>query len=237
MLFCLNVLIKVFSIDIKLISLFLFYAVVNLLCIDIGQCGFLILKKIDKTLSKDIKLKTQQQNQQKGQSKQRQEDSLSVLKEKMTTEGVEVGGRYWNEVISEYNRSDNKTDFTVEWQIDKDRHNELDIKPINDKQKEDERILAENEVHQRQLEENRQKELEQENIRRQEKQQEQALKYEQQLKQAKEEEKKRKQEKINEKRGISDEKSKKTQNNKGKSKACEKMLNASGGRSTNQSGR
>ena len=111
-----------------------------------------------------------QNNQSKSKNQSRHNvDPKAVLISKMTAEGVESGGRYWNEVVSEFNRSDNKTEFVKDWQIDHTRHNDLDIKPLNDKQKEDERALAENEEHQRQLEENQRKQQEQENTRLQEK--------------------------------------------------------------------
>ena len=139
-----------------------------------------VLEKIENTLNKDIKLKKNQQNQQNNQSHRRREekqtseskdDSFAVLTGKMTAEGVEQGGRYWNEVVSEYNKSDNKNDFATNWQIDNTLRNDLDIRHQNDKQREDERLLAENEEHQRQELENQQKQQEQANYLKQQEQQ------------------------------------------------------------------
>jgi len=139
-----------------------------------------ILKKIEKILEKDIQLKIQQQrsNRQtrgRGRGQGRSGggggggDPKDALISKMTSEGIESGGRYWNEVMSDYERSTNKNEFVKNWQIDNDRHNELDIKPINDKQREDERALAENEEHQRQEQEKQlRQQQEQEEIRQQE---------------------------------------------------------------------
>jgi hypothetical protein len=169
-----------------------------------------ILKKIENTLNKDIKLKENQQKQQNKQSHRRREekqtseskdDSFAVLTGKMTAEGVEQGGRYWNEVVSEYNKSDNKNDFATNWQIDNTLRNDLDIRHQNDKQREDERFLAENEEHQRQELENQRKQQEQENICKQE-QQEIKKQQEEKARQAEQEKQNREREKIQEKRGI-----------------------------------
>lgn len=171
-----------------------------------------ILKKINNTLKKDIKLKKQAYQQKRGQKRnQDRVDPKDILISKMTTEGIESGGRYWNEVLGEFNRSDNKMSFAISWQIDKDRHNELDIKPINDKQREDERALAENKEHQKQIEENKRKQQEQEDIRQQEKQLELMLKKQEQARQQEEERKKKERDKILEKRGLKEEE-KKSQN-------------------------
>ena len=184
-----------------------------------------ILKKIDKVLNKDIKLKSQQQKkhnnktQRKQEEKSQKNDSFEVLTGKMTAEGVEVGGRYWNEVISEYNKSDNKTDFADNWQIDNNLRNDLDIRFQNDKQREDERVLAENEEHQR-LEQENKLQREQEEISRQE-QRELKQKQEERAKQAEQEKQNRERDKIQEKRGITESK------NENKSKAAQKILQKS----------
>lgn len=173
-----------------------------------------ILKKIEKILEKDIQLKIQQQrsNRQtrgRGRGQGRSGgggggDPKDALISKMTTEGIESGGRYWNEILGEFNRSDNKMSFAISWQIDNDRHNELDIKPINDKQREDERTLAENEEHQRQEQEKQlRQQQEQEEIRQQE-QLEIRKKQEEQAKQDEKEKQDRERDKIQEKRGIKD---------------------------------
>jgi len=174
-----------------------------------------ILKKIEKILEKDIQLKIQQQrsNRQtrgRGRGQGRSGggggggDPKDALISKMTSEGIESGGRYWNEVMSDYERSTNKNEFVKNWQIDNDRHNELDIKPINDKQREDERALAENEEHQRQEQEKQlRQQQEQEEIRQQE-QLEIRKKQEEQAKQKEKEKQDRERDKIQEKRGIKD---------------------------------
>lgn len=173
-----------------------------------------ILKKIEKILEKDIQLKIQQQrsNRQtrgRGRGQGRSGgggggDPKDALISKMTSEGIESGGRYWNEVMSDYERSTNKNEFVKNWQIDNDRHNELDIKPINDKQREDERTLAENEEHQRQEQEKQlRQQQEQEEIRQQE-QLEIRKKQEEQAKQDEKEKQDRERDKIQEKRGIKD---------------------------------
>ncbi|MBE6466983.1 MAG: hypothetical protein E7004_00090 [Alphaproteobacteria bacterium] len=174
-----------------------------------------ILKKIEKILEKDIQLKIQQQrsNRQtrgRGRGQGRSGggggggDPKDALISKMTSEGIESGGRYWNEVMSDYERSTNKNEFVKNWQIDNDRHNELDIKPINDKQREDERALAENEEHQRQEQEKQlRQQQEQEEIRQQE-QLEIRKKQEEQAKQDEKEKQDRERDKIQEKRGIKD---------------------------------
>lgn len=173
-----------------------------------------ILKKIEKILEKDIQLKIQQQrsNRQtrgRGRGQGRSGgggggDPKDALISKMTSEGIESGGRYWNEVMSDYERSTNKNEFVKNWQIDNDRHNELDIKPINDKQREDERTLAENEEHQRQEQEKQlRQQQEQEEIRQQE-QLEIRKKQEEQAKQDEKEKQDRERDKILEKRGLKD---------------------------------
>ena len=173
-----------------------------------------ILKKIEKILEKDIQLKIQQQrsNRQtrgRGRGQGRSGgggggDPKDALMSKMTSEGIESGGRYWNEVMSDYERSTDKIGFVKNWQIDNDRHNELDIKPINDKQREDERTLAENEEHQRQEQEKQlRQQQEQEEIRQQE-QLEIRKKQEEQAKQDEKEKQDRERDKIQEKRGIKD---------------------------------
>ncbi len=193
-----------------------------------------ILKKIDKVLNKDIKLKEQQQNKLNNKSQRRQEDksqqtdSYALLTGKMTAEGVDVGGRYWNEVISDYNRSDNKTDFATNWQIDNVLRNDLDIRYQNDKQREDERFLAENEEHQRMEQENQRKQREQEDISKQE-QQELKKRQEEKARQAEQEKQNREREKIQEKRGITVEQKAKEQS-QNKLKTAQQMA-ARGGRS------
>lgn len=178
-----------------------------------------ILKKINNTLKKDIKLKKQAYQQKRGQKRnQDRVDPKDILISKMTTEGIESGGRYWNEIFGEFNRSDNKMSFAISWQIDKNRHNELDIKPINDKQREDERFMAENEEHQRMEQEHQRKEQEQEDISKQE-QQELRKRQEEKARKAEQEKQKREREKIQEKRGLKDKK-----NIQNESNAYQKMF-------------
>ncbi len=191
-----------------------------------------ILQKIDKTLNKDITIK-KQQKQRNNQPKSKQEskdNSMEILTDKMTAEGIEVSGRYWNEVISDYNLSADKTDFANNWQIDHNRHNELDIKSVNDKQREDERVLAENEEHQR---------LEQENLRQHQEQESYLKQHEQQQdinlqqaalnKQALNDKQKRQLEKLMEKRGLKEKDKTNNENKSNQNKQKIAKLKKSGG--------
>ena len=188
-----------------------------------------ILQKIDKTLDKDINLK-KQQNQRNAQAKPRQEkreskdNSMKLLTDKMTAEGVEQGGRYWNEVISDYNRSADKNDFANSWQIDHNLHNELDIKSVNDKQREEERGLAEKEEHQRLEQENLRQHQEQESyLKQQEQQQDINLQQAALNKQALNDKQKRQLENLMEKRGIKENKEKNNENKSNQSKTEQKI--------------
>ncbi|MBE6445476.1 MAG: hypothetical protein E7019_05465 [Alphaproteobacteria bacterium] len=53
-------------------------------------------------------------------------ESFAFLQQKLSASGVEVGGRYWNHVINEYNMSLDKNEFVNKW-----TPNTSDIKKIN----------------------------------------------------------------------------------------------------------
>jgi hypothetical protein len=159
---------------------------------------------------------------------------------KMTSEGIETGSRYWNEVISEYNRSTDKVDFVKNWQIDKERHNELDIKPINDKKREDERALAENEEHQRLEQEKQQRQQQEQEESRQQEQLEIKRKQEEQMRQEEQERKNRERDKIQEKRGVKESPEARMQREnqaKQNSRAFSRMMTRSHDRSAGREGR
>ena len=167
-----------------------------------------ILDKINKTLEKDLKLRREQQRQNK-QNRSRQQvqeeskqtdDALGILTGKMTSEGVEVGGRYWNEVISDFNKSSDKNNFAQTWQIDNNLRNDLDIRAENDKKQEEENNLRE----ENQRQEDFRRQQEQENIDNLKKEQENLIQQEQELinRKVKTDERNREIEKILEKRGV-----------------------------------
>ena len=99
-----------------------------------------MLKRIDRAVKNDLRLKVKENQQQRQQNRNRNrqteepstEDPADILKNKMTAEGVEVNGRYWDQVMSDFEASANKTEFAKHWTIDNTTRNDLDIRKENE---------------------------------------------------------------------------------------------------------
>ena len=94
------------------------------------------LDKIEKTLWRQNSKYT---GTRKGQNYRReraeapeQEDAFEILKDKMTASGIEQGGRYWTDVVSDFEASSNKNEFARTWGVDVNKKNEEDIQRINE---------------------------------------------------------------------------------------------------------
>ena len=89
------------------------------------------LEKIQKQLKQDIQTKTKEN---KGRSRRRssQTNALELLKEKMSAEGIEQGGRYWNQVIGDFDMALDKESFARNWIVDTTAKNKIDVQKINE---------------------------------------------------------------------------------------------------------
>lgn len=142
--------------------------------INIAQKRSDILKKINKTLKNDLKIKNQENQRLHRQyrnrnkpTEEKSEDPSDVLKNKMTAEGVEVNGRYWNYVISNFEASANKTEFAKHWTIDNELHYDLDVQKENEAKTQEEEYNKIKEAEQQEIE---QQEIEQQRQRQETKQ-------------------------------------------------------------------
>lgn len=124
------------------------------------------LLKIERTLANDLQVrdnkKTRQRQNKNNQSKRKETHSqddgaFEMLKNKMTAEGIEDGGRYWTEVVSDFEASDDKNNFARNWVVDANKKNEEDIQKINELRG----VKTENKRRQEQEERQKQKEYEQ----------------------------------------------------------------------------
>ncbi len=78
-------------------------------------------KRVEKLLKRDTQEKKKeerrlQQEKNKDKANNKQPDYLQLLKEKMENQGVEAGSNYWNNVIGDFNRSENKAQFVKQWE-------------------------------------------------------------------------------------------------------------------------
>lgn len=107
--------------------------------INIAQKRSDTLKRIDKTLKNDLKIKNLENQRSKHryrnknkQTEETNEDPSDMLKNKMTAEGIEVNGRYWNHVISNFEATADKTEFAKHWTIDNELRQYLDVQKENE---------------------------------------------------------------------------------------------------------
>lgn len=77
-------------------------------------------KEVERILKKDTqeKQKEVKEKSQARKPKPENKDYLSKLKNKMSNQGVEEGGTYWNSVIGSYNVATDKAKFVEKWQKD-----------------------------------------------------------------------------------------------------------------------
>ena len=139
------------------------------------------LGNIEKRLKNDLNYKKQngydrqRLNRNRREQPQRNDNEFEVLKEKMSSEGVESGGRYWNQVVSDFNASLDKSAFVRNWVVDVNAKNEEDIQKINELRGIDDKKQREQEELERQareaLEKTREQERNNERQRQQEKEQ------------------------------------------------------------------
>ena len=93
------------------------------------------LGKMQDTLNNDLKLqkdKQRQSSKRKKNQNSQEDNALDILKNKMTAEGIESGGRYWTEVIADFEMATDKNGFARNWVVDNARRNECDIQKINE---------------------------------------------------------------------------------------------------------
>ncbi len=93
------------------------------------------LGKMQDTLNNDLKLqkdKQRQSSKRKKNQNSQEDNALDILKNKMTAEGIESGGRYWTEVIADFEMATDKNGFARNWGVDNARRNECDIQKINE---------------------------------------------------------------------------------------------------------
>ena len=131
-----------------------------------------ILKRMNKTIKNDIQIKNsikKQRPKQQNRQANTEENSLDILKNKMAAEGVEINGRYWNHVMSEFEATINKSEFAQNWVIDNNLRNDLDIS------KENEIKIEKDETNKKakEFELQHEQEQEQQNLQRQEAEQQQ----------------------------------------------------------------
>ncbi len=144
------------------------------------------LGNIEKRLQNDLNYKRQNRydrqrfNRNRQEQTQRHDNEFEALKEKMSSEGVESGGRYWNQVVSDFDASLDKSAFVRNWTVDTNAKNEEDIQKINELRGIDDRKQREQEELERQareaLEKIREQERNNERQRQQEKEQKEANK-------------------------------------------------------------
>ena len=94
------------------------------------------LKKINKILQNDLiaknkKTKTRD-SQFRQQKEQPYENPLDILKNKMISEGVENGSRYWNKVVSDFNNALDQNSFAQTWSTDTAVKKEMDNQKIKE---------------------------------------------------------------------------------------------------------
>lgn len=113
--------------------------------INIAQKRSDTLKRIDQTLKNDLKIKNLENQRSKHryrnrnkQAEETNEDPSDILKNKMTAEGIEVNGRYWNHVISNFEATADKTEFAKHWTIDNELRQYLDVQKENETKTQDE---------------------------------------------------------------------------------------------------
>ncbi len=93
-----------------------------------------LLSKVDKILLSDLKMKKQiGPTRPLGKRKQQESGNpLEILKNKMISEGVEVGGRDWNSILSQFDIESDKLSFAKNWVLDPHLKNQQDIQKINE---------------------------------------------------------------------------------------------------------
>ena len=78
-------------------------------------------KRGEKLLKRDTQEKKKedrrrQQEKSNDEANNKKPDYLQLLKEKMESQGIENGSNYWNNVIGDFNRSENKAKFVQQWE-------------------------------------------------------------------------------------------------------------------------
>lgn len=101
------------------------------------------IKETEVVIKKDFEQKKKEEKQKsqvRPQSKKNKEDgpetdTLAIVKDKMTTAGVEANGEYWNDVVSQHDASLDKISFARNWSADRSRIENEKISSKNDAEK------------------------------------------------------------------------------------------------------
>ena len=121
-------------------------------------------KRVEKLLKQDAQEKKKEERRRlkaNDKSKSNEEpDYLNALKEKMSQEGVEPEGKYWNSVISDFDKSENKAVFVETWEKNEARQMALDY-PDNNKQEQIQKLRGIDNLEERRREETSQNDKQQ----------------------------------------------------------------------------
>ncbi len=121
-------------------------------------------KRVEKLLKQDAQEKKKEERRRlKANDKEKPNDEpdyLNALKEKMSREGVEPEGKYWNSVISDFDKSENKARFVETWEKNEAKQMALDY-PDNNKQEQIQKLRGIDNLEERRREETSQNDKQQ----------------------------------------------------------------------------